>query len=74
MDSKIRYRRNEMQALMSSRGCSFVLVSSNLPGTEIAEIFVSALGRMKRLCRKQRPPFIAHVHKDGSVKLMSPAD
>jgi PIN like domain len=70
-DSRIRYRRNEMQALLSSKGRSFVLVSSNLPGAEIAEIFVSALGRMKKLCRRQRPPFIAHVHKNGSVKLMA---
>lgn len=73
-DSRIRYRRNEMQALLSSKGRSFVLVSSNLPGVEIAEIFVKALGRMKKLCRKQRPPFIAHVHKNGSVVLMATAN
>jgi hypothetical protein len=65
-DSRIRYRRNEMQALLASKTRSFVLVSSNLPGSEIAQIFVKALPRMKR----QRPPFIAHVHKDGTVVLM----
>ena len=69
-DSRIRYRRNEMQALLSSRARSFVLVSSNLRGPEIAQIFVKALPRMKRLCQRQRAPFIAHVHKDGSVALM----
>ena len=69
-DSKIRYRRNEIQALLSSKGRSFVLVSSNLPGPEIAEIFVKALGGMKRLCGRQRAPFIGHVHKNGSVRLM----
>jgi hypothetical protein len=69
-DSRIRYRRNEMQALLSSKTRSFVLVSSNLPGAEIAQIFVKALPRMKRLCHRQRPPFIAHVHKDGTVVLM----
>ena len=68
--SRIRYRRNEMQALLSSKTRSFVLVSSNLPGAEIAQIFVKALPRMKRLCQRQRPPFIAHVHKDGTVALM----
>jgi hypothetical protein len=70
-DSRIRYRRNELQALLSSKGRSFVLVSSNLPGSEIAEIFVRALGGMKRLCGRQRAPFIAHVHKNGSVQLMA---
>jgi hypothetical protein len=69
-DSRIRYRRNEMQALLSSRTRSFVLVSTNLRGPKIAEIFVKALPRMKRLCQRQRPPFIAHVHKDGTVVLM----
>jgi hypothetical protein len=33
-DSRIRYRRNEMQALLSSGTRSFVLVSSNLPGRD----------------------------------------
>src|SRR5437762_7503378 len=32
-DSRIRYRRNEMEALLSSGARSFVLVSSNLPGS-----------------------------------------
>lgn len=41
-DSRIRYRRNELQALLLSEGRSFVLVSSNLPGSEIAEIFIKA--------------------------------
>lgn len=70
-DSRIRYRRNEMQALLSSKARSFVLVSSNLPGSEIAEIFVKALPGMKKLCRRQAAPFIAHVHKNGSVVLMT---
>jgi hypothetical protein len=46
-DSKIRYRRNEMEALLSSGARSFVLVSRNLPGSEMAKIFVRALPGMK---------------------------
>src|SRR5438876_11762880 len=46
-DSRIRYRRNEMEALLSSGARSFVLVSRNLPGTEMAKIFVRALPGMK---------------------------
>jgi hypothetical protein len=70
-DSRIRYRQNEMQALLSSKTRSFVLVSTNLPGSEIAQIFVKALPRMKRLCQLECSPFIAHVHKDGTVVLMT---
>ncbi len=72
-DSKIRYRRNEMQALLSSHTRSFVLVSSNLPGTEMAKIFVKALPAMKKLCEVQPAPFIAHVWRDGKVVLMATA-
>ena len=72
-DSRIRYRRNEMQALLSSGVRSFVLVSRNLPGSEMAEIFVKALPAIKRMCAHQRSPFIAHVHRDGKVVLMATA-
>jgi PIN like domain len=69
-DSRIRYRRNEMEALLSSGTRSFVLVSRNMPGVEIAKIFVSALPGMKKLCAALPAPFIAHVHHDGKVVLM----
>jgi hypothetical protein len=69
-DSQIRYRRNEMEALLSSGARSFVLVSSNLPGAEMAKIFVRALPGMKKLCAALSAPFIAHIHHDGKVVLM----
>ncbi len=69
-DSRIRYRQNEIQALLSSKTRTFVLVSSNLPGSEIADILIKAIPRMKRFTRQRPQPFIAHVHKDGSVRLM----
>ena len=69
-DSRIRYRRNEMEALLSSGTRSFVLVSRNLPGEEMAKIFVRALPGMKNLCAALSAPFIAHVHHDGKVVLM----
>jgi PIN like domain len=69
-DSRIRYRRNEMEALLSSGARSFVLVSSNLPGAEMAKIFVKALPGMKKLCAALPAPFIAHIHHHGKVVLM----
>ena len=70
-DSRIRYRRNEMQALLSSGARSFVLVSRNLPGLEMAEIFVKALPAIKKMCVRQPAPFIAHVWRGGNVVLMA---
>jgi hypothetical protein len=69
-DPGIKYRRNEMQLLLSSGVRAFVLISSNLTGAEIAQIFVKALPRIKKLCARQSAPFIAHVHKDGTVVLV----
>jgi predicted nuclease of predicted toxin-antitoxin system len=68
-DSKIRYRSNETEALFAAKVRAFVLVSSNLPGSEIAKIFVAALPAIKRHCRKHPPPFIAHVYRSGEVVL-----
>jgi len=69
-DSKIRYRQNEIAELLSARVRSFVLVSRNLLGSEMARIFVKALPAMKKLYGSQPAPFIAHIHRDGTVVLM----
>ena len=69
-DSKIRYHRSETMELLSARVRAFVLVSENLPGSEMGKIFVKALPRIKKLCGMQPGPFIAHVHSDGMVVLM----
>ncbi len=68
-DSKIRYRSNETEVIFAAKVRAFVLVSSNLPGSEMATIFVQALPSMKRLCARQIAPFIAHVHRSGHVVL-----
>src|SRR6266849_6394462 len=69
-DSKIRHRQNEIAELLSARVRSFVLVSRNLLGSEMARIFVKALPAMKKLSASQPAPFIAHVYRDGMVVLM----
>ena len=68
-DSKIRYRSNETQILFAAKVRAFILVSSNLHGSEMAAVFVKALPSMKRLCAEQPPPFIAHLHRSGHVVL-----
>ncbi len=72
-DSRIRYRSNEIQALLTSGTRSFVLVSRNLPGLEMAKIFVNALPGIKKMCQEQPAPFIAHIHRDSTVALMKTA-
>ncbi len=67
-DKKIAHRRLEMMAVQNSGACMFVLVSGNLSGSEMAEIFAQAVPSMKRFFNKTAAPFIAKVHKDGKVR------
>jgi hypothetical protein len=71
-DSKIRYRSNETEVIFAAKVRAFVLVSSNLPGSEMATIFVEAFPSIKRLCARQIAPLIAHVHRSGHVVLKLP--
>lgn len=70
-DKHIRYRTVEIHALMAARVRAFVLTArGDLSGQEISGILVKALPAMKRLCARTRPPFLAHVSREGNVTLM----
>jgi predicted nuclease of predicted toxin-antitoxin system len=68
-DSHIKHRLVEPTALLESGVRAFVLVSGNVTGPEMATIFVKALPRMTRFAAKHAPPFIAKVHRDGSIEI-----
>lgn len=67
-DDRIRYRRLEAEAARSARVGMFVIVSKNLTGPQTAEIVIKALGRIRRFLAARRRPFIAKIHRDGSVE------
>lgn len=46
----------------------FVLVSQNLSGTDMANIFVTAIPAMERFIAQNLAPFIAKVDRDSKVK------
>ncbi len=66
-DSKIRYRTIERMALINARVGAFVLVSGNLSGLAMADVFVKALPAMRKFVAKNPPPFIARVYRDGKI-------
>lgn len=68
-DSHIRHRFVERMALISSGVRAFILVSGNLSGPEMAEIFVKALPRIRRFAIRHSPPFIAKILKDSSIEM-----
>lgn len=69
-DRHIRTRRNELVTLLSAGVGAFVLTAADLGGAEMADAFVRALPRMRRIVTGQRRPFIARVSATGSVTLM----
>ena len=46
----------------------FVLVSQNLSGADMANIFVTAIPTMEKFITHNLAPFIAKVERDGKVK------
>jgi hypothetical protein len=69
-DHHIRTRQNELVALLSAGVAAFVLTAADVTGQEMAEAFVRALPKMRRMLIGQRRPFIARVSAGGSVSLI----
>lgn len=68
LDSKIRYRRAEQDAVRRFRVGLFLLVRwKGSTAATMAEALIRAKARMMRVVRKNPRPFIAKVHGDGRV-------
>jgi len=67
-DENIGRRGIEKVAVANSNAQVFVLVSKDLTGQKMGEVFVQALGAMERFVEKHSAPFIAKVYKSGEVK------
>jgi hypothetical protein len=68
-DDHIRFRDNEKAAVHAAKVRLFALTRGNMSGDDMASAFVKALPRMKRLARRQAPPFVATVSAAGDVTL-----
>lgn len=71
-DDRIRYRATERAALKKAGVKTFVLTSGQLQGKEMAEAFIKALPRMKRLTVRRQGFFIAKVTRTGTVSVLEP--
>jgi len=70
-DERIRYRVAEKQAIRRAKVRAFVLAAQgNLRAEMLAEIFLKALGSIRAIVTKHRPPFIAKIWRDGKVGLL----
>ncbi len=68
-DKQIRYNELERRTLLNAGVASFILISGNLTGTDMATAYVKALPKITGYLANQKKPFIAKVDKSGDVSL-----
>lgn len=66
-DKNIKYRRAELDMVKKYKVRMFTFSGGNLKGTEMAEIFINALSKIKRFINKTPPPFIVIVTRTGNL-------
>ncbi len=66
-DKKLRKRPNERALLLEAGLRSFILVSGQLNGQQMAEAFVTAMPHIRKILTTQPPPFVARVERTGKV-------
>jgi predicted nuclease of predicted toxin-antitoxin system len=68
-DARIGKNQMERLAVADARVRMFVLVSQNLSGADMANIFVTAIPAMEKFIVQNLAPFIAKVDRDSKVKV-----
>ena len=68
-DKRVRRRSAEIEALINANVAAFILTSGNATGAELGAAFVTALDRMRRICRTHTRPVIATVTIHGVVTI-----
>ena len=70
-DERIRYREAEKQALRRGKVRAFVLAAQgNLRAEMLAQNFLKALPKFRRLVANEKPPFIAKISATGDVTVL----
>lgn len=70
-DERIRYRVAEKQALRRAKARAFVLTAQgDLRAEMLANSFLKALPKIRRVLETQKPPFIAKITRRGDVTLL----
>jgi len=68
-DSRIRRRKNEIQALRDYDVRAFVISAKGLMGQQIGELILSSMPKMLRILKNTKPPFVALVNRDSVITL-----
>ena len=68
-DQNLKHNHLEIVALLKSNTHSFILMSAQLTGDEMAQAFITAMPQIKNIIAKQPPPLVATVTKEGEVRI-----
>ena len=71
-DKNFKRRPLELEALLAGGVRAFFLSATNLSTEDVAQTFVDALGRIRRICDVHAGPFIARVTRMGQVDIVVP--
>ena len=70
-DERIRYRVAEKQAIRRAKVRAFVLAAQgDLRAEMLAQNFLKAIGKVRRIVEQQKPPFVAKISRSGGVNLL----
>lgn len=67
-DKNIMYRASELEAIKDQNACIFVVRAKNVTAEDVGNILINATKRIKKFAEKTKPPYVAAIYRDGSVK------
>ncbi len=68
-DDSISKNKLERIAVASAGIKMFILVSGNLSGQDMANIFLSAIVKMQEFVRKHPAPFMSKIYRTGRIEM-----
>jgi hypothetical protein len=69
-DKAIRANELERRALLSNNVAAFMLGKGDIPGAEMAKVFINSMRTMQRALRRFDVPIIATVNRGGGVSVL----
>jgi hypothetical protein len=69
-DKRIRYRRLELIALEAAKVRTFVFTGGNVTLGDTAAILAKSVPAIRRICARERGPFIYHIGVTGKPRRM----
>jgi predicted nuclease of predicted toxin-antitoxin system len=71
-DKKIKYRKVELAAVIAAHAKVFTLSAGSLQGSEMADIFIKAIPKIKAYVEANIPPYIVRISKAGLLSTVYP--